>query len=392
MTALSLPGVAPADGQMRLAAGEMVMVGVARTRRRRLFDAGVKGCAVVVIGLGGLGQVSVANATSELDWLVDIIDSDAGVSAGPDGSTDVPEFLSPLPAVGSSVELAPLAEPFFYAPLHDALQAWIGSDVGRQIDGWMNALAGQLVIGNGVAGDAAHPDGYSGGWLFGDGGDGYDSTATGVAGGDGGAAGLFGDGGAGGDGGPGAFGGVGGAGGLLGGSAGADGDGDGGAGSSGPGDTVLLSVRISDELEVFDSAAAGASAGHFVTYGDGQCYALIEQYIHGLGYAWTNQDPSINTYDLYKDFTLNGLSEYYEQIPFASGSNQPQVGDIVVYDSGGDVSPYGHAGVVTAVSGSGISFRYEVAEQNFNGHLYVTEDWRDFNPAWNTLGYLRPKE
>ncbi|MEO6792385.1 MAG: CHAP domain-containing protein [Mycobacterium sp.] len=151
-----------------------------------------------------------------------------------------------------------------------------------------------------------------------------------------------------------------------------------------------LPVRIADELDVFRRAAADAPLGHPVMYGDGQCYPLIQEYIQVLGYPWRNSDRSPNTFDLYEHFGTNGLGEFFEQVPFAGGMNEPHVGDIVVYGAGGYVSEYGHAGVVTAVRGSGGSFQYETADQNSGGRLYVTVNWRDFSPAWNTLGYLRP--
>jgi len=123
-----------------------------------------------------------------------------------------------------------LFQQLVYAPLHAGVEAWIGSDLGRQVDGFINALAGLYVIGNGADGTEADPSGSAGGWLLGDGGAGRDSTEDGVAGGDGGAAGMFGNGGAGGAGGAGAAGGAGGAGGW--------GMGIGGAGGAGGADTA----------------------------------------------------------------------------------------------------------------------------------------------------------
>ena len=119
-----------------------------------------------------------------------------------------------------------------YGPLHTAVQTWITSEIGQLVNGFVNALAGSYVIGNGAAGTAERPDGGAGGWLLGDGGAGWNSTQVGVAGGRGGSAGMLGDGGSGGQGGAGAAGGAGGASGLLmgiGGLGGAGGDDDAGA-------------------------------------------------------------------------------------------------------------------------------------------------------------------
>lgn len=163
------------------------------------------------------------------------------------------------------------------------------------------------------------------------------------------------------------------------------------AADAGPEQVDAVSAKTSRELDVFRSAAAEAARGRPVVYGDGQCYPLIQQYIQGLGYPWRNRDASGNAFDLYEHFPTNGLGEFFEQVPFAGGSNLPQVGDIVVYGPGGYVSEHGHAAVVTAVRGSGHTFGYETADQNSGGRLFVTVNWRDFDPAYNTLGYLRPK-
>lgn len=100
-------------------------------------------------------------------------------------------------------------------------------------------LLGRPLIGDGVAGTAASPNGQDGGLLWGNGGNGYAQTLDGVGGGAGGSAGLLGNGGYGGTGGKGAPGGAGGNGGWLygnagwGGAGGADPAGPGGIGGAG---------------------------------------------------------------------------------------------------------------------------------------------------------------
>lgn len=152
-----------------------------------------------------------------------------------------------------------------------------------------------------------------------------------------------------------------------------------------------LPPKAADALDVFRRDAADAASGNPVMYGDGQCYPLILQYIQALGYPWRNRDPSGNAFDLYEHFPTNGLGAFFEQVPFDGGLNAPHVGDIVVYGPGGYVSEHGHAAVVTAVRGDGPFFQYETADQNSGGRLFVTLNWRDLSPMWNTLGYLRPK-
>ncbi|MEB3034792.1 CHAP domain-containing protein [[Mycobacterium] nativiensis] len=161
--------------------------------------------------------------------------------------------------------------------------------------------------------------------------------------------------------------------------------------AAGTDEAAALPPKIAEELDVYRSAAADAALGNPVMYGDGQCYPLIQQYIQALGFPWRNRDSSGNAFDLYEHFPTNGLAQFFEQVPFAGGTNEPHVGDIVVYGPGGFVSEHGHAAVVTAVQRNGFLFRYETAEQNSGGRLFVTLNWRDFNPAYNTLGYLRPK-
>ncbi|KLO28030.1 hypothetical protein ABW16_13855 [Mycolicibacter heraklionensis] len=158
----------------------------------------------------------------------------------------------------------------------------------------------------------------------------------------------------------------------------------------GPDGGESLPPRAAEELDVFRRDAADGALGNPVMYGDGQCYPLVQRYIQALG-PWRNRDPSGNAFDLYEHFPTNGLAQFFDQVPFDGGLNEPRVGDVVVYGPGGFVSEHGHAGVVTAVRGSGSLLRYEIAEQNSGGRLFVTLNWRDVSPMWNTLGYLRPK-
>ncbi|MCV7382861.1 cellulase family glycosylhydrolase [Mycolicibacter longobardus] len=191
--------------------------------------------------------------------------------------------------------LAALAEPGpavaidFYTGLHDVASQWINSDLGSQVNGFINQLFGSTVIGNGAAGTEDNPDGAAGGWLFGDGGAGWNSTTDGVTGGSGGSAGLFGNGGAGGDGGAGAAGGDGGAGGWLMGNGGNGGDAGDGATPAGlpalggVGGTAGLWAGTHGAVGQFGSLPGGitgtvappveASNGWF-TNGDGQVVML----------------------------------------------------------------------------------------------------------------------
>ncbi len=133
--------------------------------------------------------------------------------------------------ISAPPNLTAVFQQLVYAPLHAVVQAWIVSEIGRQVDDFINAAAGSYVIGNGAAGTQDHRNGGAGGWFLGDGGAGWDSDLDGVVGGNGGAAGVLGNGGRGGAGGAGAAGGTGGAGGSLMGIGGTGGSG--GAGAAG---------------------------------------------------------------------------------------------------------------------------------------------------------------
>ncbi|WP_155769516.1 PE family protein, partial [Mycobacterium asiaticum] len=84
-----------------------------------------------------------------------------------------------------------------YAGAEAANAAWLQSFEQRVL-GALNApteaLFGRPLIGDGVAGSAARPDGGAGGILYGNGGAGFSQSAAGVAGGRGGSAGLIGNG------------------------------------------------------------------------------------------------------------------------------------------------------------------------------------------------------
>ncbi|CAN5508714.1 hypothetical protein BH09ACT7_BH09ACT7_39320 [soil metagenome] len=175
--------------------------------------------------------------------------SGSGADDTPTAPVDTPLDLTLLAAARRETSTTATAQPtmptdlteavqqFVYTPVHAGVQAWIDSDLGQQVDGVINTLAGSYVIGDGLAGTANHPDGGAGGWLLGDGGTGWSSTDAGVAGGAGGRGGLSGNGGAGGAGGAGAAGGIGGTGGGImgiGGTGGTGGDGvAGGVGGAG---------------------------------------------------------------------------------------------------------------------------------------------------------------
>ena len=111
--------------------------------------------------------------------------------------------------------LTDVVNALIYQMVHTTLETWIHNPLGAAVDGVINGISGQYLIGDGTDGTLAHPDGGNGGLLFGDGGKGFSGVASGTVGGHGGNAGLIGDGGIGGAGGAGMNGGGGGNGGTL---------------------------------------------------------------------------------------------------------------------------------------------------------------------------------
>ena len=206
---------------------------------RRVIGLGMAAGAFLAFGMSPLVTAPAANA-DEFDVILDpiinslsAIDPTLGADLGALATSLDPTFAADSAATTAAVpagtpDFAELFNQYVYTPTHTALEDWINSSIGQQVDGFINSVAGSYVIGNGTLGTETDPDGGAAGWLFGDGGPGWNSTEPGVAGGSGGAAGIVGDGGGGGDGGAGADGGDGGAGGTfmgIGGDGGNAGDG-----------------------------------------------------------------------------------------------------------------------------------------------------------------------
>jgi endoglycosylceramidase len=266
----------------------------ARAReRRRVVGLGLTAGAFLAFGMTPLITAPAANA-DEFDVILDpILNSLSSIDPGL--ATDVGALVSsfdPSFAADSAATAAAtpdFSEPFnqfVYTPTHTALEDWINSNLGKQVDGFINSVAGSDVIGNGAPGTEADPNGDAAGWLFGDGGPGWNSDEPGVAGGDGGAAGIVGNGGAGGDGGAGADGGDGGAGGSFlgdggdGGNAGAGSTSDGlpALGGAG-GDVSVFGIHgtVGDSVTATDvssgtegSLSAISTTGTSFTNSDGQ--------------------------------------------------------------------------------------------------------------------------
>ena len=171
---------------------------------------------------GAQTAISGVVAAVEASYTADKSAADVGVA---------PTAAAVAHQISVPPNLTAVVQQIVYTPLHAVVQAWIVSEIGRQVDNFINTAAGSYVIGNGTAGTESHHNGGAGGWLLGDGGAGWNSTQAGVVGGAGGASGVLGNGGSGGSGGAGAAGGAGGAGGTLMGLGGAGGDG--GAGAAG---------------------------------------------------------------------------------------------------------------------------------------------------------------
>ncbi|WP_067970085.1 PGRS repeat-containing protein [Mycolicibacter icosiumassiliensis] len=180
----------------------------ASRHRNRMIGAGSAVAAFLAFGMTPLTPAPQAQADFEdlfnFDWLAPTADIDVP------GSADAFDLSSLM----GDFNAATLFDQLFYDPVHMLTEFWINNPLGEMVNGTINSLAGQYLIGDGVAGTAANPDGGNGGLWFGDGGAGWNSDVAGVAGGTGGNALGFGNGGDGGAGG--AVSGNGGAGGAAG--------------------------------------------------------------------------------------------------------------------------------------------------------------------------------
>jgi endoglycosylceramidase len=305
--------------------------------RRRALGLGVTAGAFFAFGLSPLVTAPAASA-DEFDVIVDpIISALSGIdptlgadlgalAASFDPTVATDSAASAATAAASTPDFSDLFNQFVYTPTHTALEDWINSSAGQQVDSFINSVTGSYAIGNGAPGTEADPNGGAAGWLFGDGGVGWNSTEAGVAGGNGGDAGLIGDGGMGGAGGAGAAGGDGGAGGSFlgdGGDGGNAGDGTaadglpalGGAG----GDSSQLGLHgmVGDFGTMTGDPSGGDSlgtTGSFLTNSDGQVVLL-----HGLNevYKVAPGEPS-----------ASGFSDDDAAFLAANGFNAVRVGVI----------------------------------------------------------------
>jgi hypothetical protein len=81
-----------------------------------------------------------------------------------------------------------------------------------------------------------------------------------------------------------------------------------------------------------------------------QCFDVFRQYSNEVvgarpGIATT----SIAAADIYSHYSHNGVSEFYDRIPYGKGDPQP--GDIIVYGGNSYNAGYGHVALITDVNG-----------------------------------------
>jgi endoglycosylceramidase len=271
----------------------------------RALGLGAVGAASFAFAMAPFVTAPAANADG-LDAIIDpILNSLAAIdpTLGADLGAAVTSFdpsvaADSAAATASTPDFSELFNQYVYTPTHTALEDWINSNVGQQVDGFINSITDSYAIGNGAPGTEADPNGGAGGLWFGDGGAGWNSTEADVAGGNGGAAGMVGNGGAGGDGGAGADGGDGGAGGSF---LGVGGDG----GNAGAGSTP-------DGLPALGGAGGNASVfgihGAVGNYGSVPDAAPGSDSIGTTGSWLTNSDGQV--------VLLHGLNEVYKEPPY----------------------------------------------------------------------------
>jgi len=361
--------------------------------RLRVFGLGLTAGAFFAFGMAPLVTAPPASA-DEFDVIVDPIisalsgiDPTLGADLGALATSFDPTLAADSAASAATAAATPdfseLFNQFVYTPTHTALEDWITSNLGQQVDGFINSVAGSDVIGNGAPGATeADPNGGAGGWLFGDGGPGWNSTDPGVAGGEGGAAGIIGNGGVGGEGGAGADGGDGGAGGSflgIGGDGGNAGDGTapdglpalGGAG----GDSSVFGIHgMVGDFGTTTGDPSGADSlgttGSFLTNSDGQVVML-----HGLNevYKIASGEPS-----------ASGFSNDDAAFLAANGFNAVRVGVIWsdLEPEPGVFDPAYLASIESTVQTLGNHGIYSIID--FHQDAYSTAFGGEGAPAWAT--------
>uniref|UniRef100_UPI003B3A508C PGRS repeat-containing protein n=1 Tax=Mycolicibacter arupensis TaxID=342002 RepID=UPI003B3A508C len=151
--------------------------------RNRMIGTGSAVAAFLAIGVTPLALAPQAQADFDdlfsLDWLTP--------TAAVDTSGSVEAFsFGDMSAEFGDFSMATLFDQVFYTPMHMLAEFWITNPLGELVNGAINGLSGQFLIGNGADGTELNPDGGHGGLWFGDGGAGWDSDLDGVAGGNGG--------------------------------------------------------------------------------------------------------------------------------------------------------------------------------------------------------------
>jgi endoglycosylceramidase len=346
--------------------------------------------AFFAFGMAPLVFAPTANA-DEFDVILDpILNSLASIDPGlaTDVSTLVSSFdpTSAADSTASAVSAAgtpdfsELFNQYVYTPTHTAVEDWINSNLGQQVDGLINSAAGSYVIGNGAPGTEADPTGGAGGSLFGDGGPGWNSTESGVAGGNGGAAGIVGNGGAGGDGGAGADGGDGGAGGSFMGDGGVGGNAGAGSAADGlpalggaGGDAGSLGIHgaVGDYgTGVTSGSDAVGTTGSWLTNSAGQVLIL-----HGLNevYKVAPGEPSADGFsdDDAAFLAANGFNAVRVGIIWSDLEPEPGVFNTAYLDSiEQTVQTLGNHGIYSIL--------------DFHQDVYSSEFGGEGAPAWAT--------
>jgi endoglycosylceramidase len=295
-------------------------------------------------GLGDLIGDLIGNAVTATASAGDVVgDSSQAASqtALELGSQSIDQALAAASSA-QTLSTEALFQQDIYDPIHTAIEGWINSPLGEQVDTFINTASGQFLIGNGADGTSTDPTGGAGGLWLGDGGNGWDSNEADVAGGAGGSAGdFFGSGGDGGDGGAGANGGAGGDGGSLfgiggdggngggggvGSAGGAGGDGGNGGSWFGIGGNGGNGGDSSDPSVLAALGGAGGTSGALGNHGMVGDYGTLTA---GSG-GGSNSDGSLLPVGTTGDWLTNsdgqvvilhGLNETYKEAPYEPASD-----------------------------------------------------------------------
>ncbi|MGH3563113.1 MAG: hypothetical protein ACRDTN_15350, partial [Mycobacterium sp.] len=149
----------------------------AKAHRRRVAGLLVAFGAFLGFGMAPLATAPRAHA-DDIDLLLDPIIASVQATMTELDPAGLAASVDPF-AGAADAAAAAWFDQAIYLPLHADIETWINSTLGQAVDGFINGLFGQYLLGDGAAGTALHPEGGNAGLLLGDGGTGFGYSCSG---------------------------------------------------------------------------------------------------------------------------------------------------------------------------------------------------------------------